>query len=307
MQRHMPIGYRLTDGKIQFDDSKAAVVKKIFRDYLAGASTYALAKELSKMGFLNANNKVSWNHGSIGKILENVKYLGDEFYPQMINTELFGQVQNRRKERCEQLGRSIQPNSMNRPYTFIGKLRCGECGEIYRKYIEHCGKKTERSYWKCKKYIYKNRVCCRCTFLTNEQIETAFVTAANRILTRIQILDRKPKLPSSPNNPEFVKLDQQVKELESDGQYSSKEFPHLIFERAKAFYKTAQIDDSQYNTGKMKQAFIGRTLLKEFDKELFLTVISHITVYADGRLKFEFINGLTLEESLARAEETDKS
>jgi len=36
------------------------------------------------MGFLNANNKPSWNHGAIGKILENTKYLGDALYPQMI-------------------------------------------------------------------------------------------------------------------------------------------------------------------------------------------------------------------------------
>lgn len=103
MQRHMPIGYKLVDGKIQLDEPKAAVVKRIFADYLSGASTSALAKRLTEMGFPNANNKASWNHGSIGKILENVKYLGDEFYPQMIAAELFEQVQKRRKERCEQL------------------------------------------------------------------------------------------------------------------------------------------------------------------------------------------------------------
>jgi len=295
MQRHMPIGYKLVNGKIQFDDSKAAVVKKIFQDYLSGASTYALAKELTEMGFLNANNKASWNHGSIGKILENVKYLGDEFYPQMIDTELFEQVQNRRKERCEQLGRNRQQGSVKHHCAFTGKLRCGECGEIYRKYIEHCGKKTERSYWKCKKYIYKNRVFCRCGFLTDEQIEKAFITAANRILTKIQILDRRPKRDPMPNNPEFIKLDRRIMELETEGQYSSKELPNLIFQRAKAFYKTAQIDDSQHNTGKMKQAFTGRELLKEFDEKLFLKVVRQITVYADRRLLFEFINGLTIE------------
>src|SRR5690554_5874256 len=98
MQRHMPNGYKRVDGKIEFDEAKAAVVKKIFADYLSGISTYALAKQLTEMGFLNANNKASWNHGSIGKILENVKYLGDEFYPQMISPELFEQVQKRRKE-----------------------------------------------------------------------------------------------------------------------------------------------------------------------------------------------------------------
>jgi site-specific DNA recombinase len=295
MQRHMPIGYKMVDGKVQLDEPKAVVVKRIFADYQSGISTSALAKRLTEMGFPNANNKASWNHGSIGKILENVKYLGDEFYPQMIDTELFEQVQKRRKERCEQLGRSIRPNSGNLQYTFTGKLRCGECGEVYRKYIEHCGRPSEKSFWKCKRYIYKNRVCCRCGFLTDEQLEKAFLEASNRILARIQILDRKTTKEPIPNNPEFTSLDQRIKELEAEGRYSSKELPALIFKRAQALYKTAKIDDDEYNTGKMKQAFSGRQLLAEFDKELFLTVIKQITVYADHRLVFEFINGLTME------------
>lgn len=295
MQRHMPIGYKLVDGKIQLDETKAAVVKRIFTDYLSGVSTSALAKQLTEMGFPNANNKASWNHGSIGKILENVKYLGDEFYPPMIGAELFEQVQKRRKERCEHLGRSIQPNSTNHQYPFTGKLRCGECGEVYRKYIEHCGRTSEKSFWKCKRYIYKNRVCCRCGFVSDEQLEKAFLEAVNRIIARIQILDRKPKKEPIPNNPEFNSLDQQIKELEAEGRYSSKELPALVFKRAQALYRTARINDAEYNTEKIKQAFSGRQLLTEFDEELFLAVIKQITVYADHRLVFEFINGLTME------------
>lgn len=84
MQRHMPIGYMMVDGKIQIEEQKAYVVKKVFQDYLSGASTHALAIELTGMGFLNGNSKASWSHGSVGKILEKVKYLGDEFHPQMI-------------------------------------------------------------------------------------------------------------------------------------------------------------------------------------------------------------------------------
>lgn len=295
MQRHMPIGYKLVDGKIEFDEAKSAVVKKIFSDYLSGSSTFALAKQLTEMGFPNANNKASWNHGSIGKILENVKYLGDEFYPPMITVEVFEQVQNRRQERCEQLGRSIQPNSAKHQNAFTSKLRCGECGEVYRRYIEHCGKAAEKTFWKCKRYIYKNRVCCRCAFLTDEQVEKAFLEAANRILARLHILDRRPPKEPIPNNPEFQKLDQKIKALEAEGQYSSKELPALILYRAKALYKTAGIDDADHNAEKMKQAFTNREPLTEFDEELFLTAVRQITIHTDHRLTFEFINGMTME------------
>lgn len=295
MQSHMPIGYKLVDGKIKLDEPKEAVVKRIFADYLSGASTSALAKQLTATGFPNANSKASWNHGSIGKILENVKYLGDEFYPQMIGAELFEQVQKRRQERCEQLGRSIQPNSTKRQHPFTGKLRCGECGEFYRKYIEHCGRVSEKSFWKCKRYIYKNRVFCRCGFLSDDQIKEAFIEGINRLLARPQILEWVPGKKSIPNNLEFNKLDQQIKELEAEGRYSSKELPALIFKRAQTLYKTALTNDAEYKARKMKQALSGRQPLTDFDEELFLTVVKQIMVYSNHRLVFEFINGLTME------------
>lgn len=295
MQRHMLIGYKMVNGKIQIDETKEKIVKKVFKDYLSGVSTYGLAKELTVMGFLNANNKPSWNHGSIGKILENTKYLGDDFYPQMIEKERFEQVQNRRKERCQTLGRTAQPNSMVNQYTFSGKLRCGECGEVYRKYVEHSGNHSERTNWKCKKYIYKNRVQCRCGIITDEQIMKAFISAANCIISMMYILERKPKAASPPINPEFKKLDQRVKGLEADGRYSSKELSNLIFKRAMAFYNTAEIKDYEHTTEKMKQVFSQREQLKEFDDDLFLTVVRHLTVYADRRLTFELINGLTID------------
>ena len=79
MQRHMPHGYKIEDGKVIFDDEKAAVIKKIFEEYHKGSSLHAIAKELTNAGFLNANNKPNWNHGSVGKILQNIKYVGMTF------------------------------------------------------------------------------------------------------------------------------------------------------------------------------------------------------------------------------------
>lgn len=182
MQRHTPIGFRMRNGKIYVEKEKAKVVRKVFVDYLSGLSTYAIAKELTAKGFPNANNKPSWNHGSVGKILENIKYLGDEMYPQMIEKEIFEQVQNRRQEQRKKLGRVMQPNSMNNQSSFSGRLWCGECGEVFRKYIENSGKPSEKSKWKCKHYIYKNRVHCNCGVITDEQIKEVFILAVNKVI-----------------------------------------------------------------------------------------------------------------------------
>lgn len=297
VQRHMPIGYSLMEGKIQIDESKSIIVKRIFRDYAAGASLLVIARELKAEGFLNANNQPQWYHGTVSKILDNVKYQGDELYPQLIDKELFGKVQNCRKERCTELGRNLQYNSTSRQNIFSGILRCGECGDVYRKYVEHSGTPSKRTFWKCKRYIHKNKVCCCNNFLTEEQIESAFLSAVNQILAVKQCLDRTLKKVPAVNDCEFIKLDKKIKELEAEGRYSSNELPALIFERAKAFYRTAQVDDREYNTKKMKQAFSNRSSLNQFDAELFRTVIRKVTVH-ESKLTFEFINSRAMEVEL---------
>ena len=114
----MPLGYKIEDGKLIIDEEKAPVIKKIFGDYQNGLSLHAIAKELTNAGFLNANNKSNWNHGSVGMILQNIKYLGDDFYPRMIDKEIFESVQKRRKKKEEELGRTLQPNSMKNQSLF---------------------------------------------------------------------------------------------------------------------------------------------------------------------------------------------
>lgn len=93
MQRHVPLGYHIQNGKAEIEPETANLVRKIFDTYLAGTSTYRIAKDFTRRGILNASHKPTWNHGSIGKILENRKYIGDEFYPPLIEQSIFEQVQ----------------------------------------------------------------------------------------------------------------------------------------------------------------------------------------------------------------------
>ncbi|MEA5093357.1 MAG: recombinase family protein [Sedimentibacter saalensis] len=296
MQRHMPHGYKIEDGKVIFDDEKAAVIKKIFEEYHKGSSLHGIAKELTNAGFLNANNKPNWNHGSVGKILQNIKYVGDGFYPQLIDKETFESVQKRRKKKEQKLGRTLQPNSMKNQSLYSNKLVCGECGDVYRKYIEHAGRPSEKSNWKCKRYIYQNRVHCRNLFLTEKDIETAFISATNKILSRKWTLDKDKKKEPPRITLEIRKLEERIKEIEEEEHFSSKELSELIFKRAKAYYSIAKIDDYDYNTEKTKQALGEKEQLTEFEEDIFISIIKQIVIYKDGRIIVEFINGITMEE-----------
>jgi len=297
----------MRDGKVYLEETKAQIVRRVFSDYLSGISTYAIAKELTANGIMNANNKPSWNHCSIGKILENVKYLGDEMHPQMIETEIFEQVQNYREKQRRRLGRVTHPNSMNTQNPFSGKLWCGECGEVFRKYAGNCRRPSEKRKWKCKNYVYKNRVHCISGAVTEEQIKEIFVLAVNKIIKTPSLMEKKPKESPRRFQPEFWKLDQRIKELEADEQYSSKELAMLIFQRAEILYQTVQVHDYDHHTEKMKQALSEKDLQTEFHEELFLQIVKRMTIYADGRIDVEFINGLKVYEIYKDGKKDDET
>ena len=296
MRRHIPIGYKMINGKIVLENKKAEVVKRIFKDYLNGASTHKIAQGLTAEGFPNANNKSSWNHGSVGRILENIKYLGDIIHPEIIDKKTFELVQKRRKLIATKLGRNPQLNSKKNQSIFSSKLKCGECGEVYREYIENVGKASEIRNWKCKKYIYRNKVCCRNLFLTSEEIENTFILATNIILSRMWMLDKEKKKEPLKTTMEIRNIEERIKELEEEEQFSSKELSELIFKRAKAYYSISKIDNYAYNTKKMRQALADREKLMKFDEDLFSTIIKQLIIHKDGKIIVEFINGITMEE-----------
>ena len=49
------------------------------------------------------------SHGGIGRILQNTRYLGDEYYPALIESDTFTAVQEERLRRSKILGRVYEP------------------------------------------------------------------------------------------------------------------------------------------------------------------------------------------------------
>ena len=110
------------------------------------------------------------------------------------------------------------------------------------------------------------------------------------------MLDKEKKKEPIKITMEIRNIEERIKELEDEEQFSSKELSELIFKRAKACYSISKIDDYACNTEKMRQALSRKEELMEFNEELFSTIIKQILVYRDGRIIVEFINGITMEE-----------
>ena len=73
--RHIPYGYRIENGQAVIDEEQAATVRKFSQNYISGM---ALVPVIEKAG-------LKLYYGSVGKMLRNKKYLGDDYYPAIIN------------------------------------------------------------------------------------------------------------------------------------------------------------------------------------------------------------------------------
>ena len=305
-QRHMPLGYRMAGGKIVIDPEQAEIIKGIFQEYSEGASLYQLARKLTEQGALNANHKPVWNHGTVGKILENRKYLGDEVYPAILEQRLFDKVQEHRKEKSRRLGRIMQPNSLKKRSMFAAYLFCGICGQPYRRYVEHCRQPGEKIVWKCKHYINDNRVYCRNIFLVDSQIIQAFMELMRGVKDGRFQIEPETIMQGLPYSREVAELTRKLQELEEKPEYPSEEMVRLIYERARLQYRVSRIQDQNYQTEKLKTALEENPLQKEFNCELFKATIHRITVHKDRRFEFELINGVKIELPIREAEEGRK-
>lgn len=297
MQTHLPIGYKLVDGKINMDFEKSDTVEKIYKDYVNGKSMIAIAKELTKNNTLNANNRTNWTHGAIGKILQNTKYIGDELYPQLVSNEMFSKVQEKRTLKAVHLGRTAQLNSIGNHSIFTSMIVCGECGESYRRYIEHCGKPNEKVRWKCKHYIFNNRVLCRNLFCTEDEIKMFITSAINKLLKKKALLDKSYKKEPLKKSIELKKVELKILELEEKEQFFCTELVHLIFKRAELTYKSSKIEDYLFKTQKIKETLNGIDEFIDFNEDLIENIIKKIVIHKDGKIEVEFINGIKHTET----------
>lgn len=68
------------DGHLVINPKEAEIIKRIFLEYLEGASCQKIAKGLENDGILTARGNPRWHDSTVRKILENEKYMGDAPY-----------------------------------------------------------------------------------------------------------------------------------------------------------------------------------------------------------------------------------
>jgi len=206
------LGYTKDENKrLVIVPEEAEVIKRIYREYLEGASLIQIARGLEADGILTAAKKPKWRPESIKKILQNEKYIGDallqktytvdflskkrvvnngivpQYYVEnshepIIPREIFMQVQEELVRRANlYTGKNGKKRVYSSKYALSSIVFCSECGEIYRRV--HWNNRGCRSIvWRCASRLEEKGSDCTSPTVNEEVLQAAVVRAINELL-----------------------------------------------------------------------------------------------------------------------------
>ena len=123
---HTPFGYRIKNGKAVIDAEAAQKINALYKAYLSGESLDTAAK----------NAGIEAYHAEIGKMLKNARYLGDGFYPAIIDSDTFAAAEFERARRAVRLGRIWAPKQ-NSVASFPTAFRLNEVTQKFDDPFQH--------------------------------------------------------------------------------------------------------------------------------------------------------------------------
>lgn len=161
-------GYVLTP-----NDKEADVVRYIFNEYVAGASTNAIAKALNDKGIKTKNGRY-WVNTRITDTIKNKLYIGmihstklkmwvDGKHDAIIDNDLFERAQQIHAQKAPKVRKN---QTVKNP--LAGLVRCGCCGMLMQR---NCNYRHNISYLICNRYACTNRKFVRLEYVENEVLK----------------------------------------------------------------------------------------------------------------------------------------
>ncbi len=198
------------NGELIIQEEEAAVVRRIFREYLNGKGTYAIAKDLSEEGLPTIRSAEKWNDGVIKEILLNPIHTGNLLHQKTMTTEVLPFKRQRNKgqipqylvednhapiishEQAEAVREIFEyrrkqmgvddTNKYQSRYAFSSKILCGECGGMFRRQKIYIGKPYEKIQWCCRQHILDNTKCSQ-KAIREDDIQWAFTVMWNKLVS----------------------------------------------------------------------------------------------------------------------------
>ena len=206
------LGYTKDEkGQLVIEPDEAVVVRRIYREYLEGASLQQICRGLEADGILTGAGKQKWRPETLHKILKNEKYIGDallqktytvdflekkrvpnnglvpQYYVEnshdaIIPRDLYMQVQEEMVRRANlHSGKNRKKRVYSSKYALSSIVYCPKCGDIYRRVVwNNRGKQS--IVWRCCTRMEHGPGTCDADAIHESELQNLVVRAINMAL-----------------------------------------------------------------------------------------------------------------------------
>lgn len=338
-------GYRLKGKDVIVNESEAETIRRIYGLYLQGYGIQQIVDIFNdeKVASPNKNENEPWKIGTVRYILNNEKYAGDavfpkryttqslpfrrkenrgekakyyieNYYPQIIEREVFQRVQNLIELKKRGIKRCGKVTSV-----FTGKLRCPDCGRVFRQ--NTCREKT---YWQCSLNASTGK--CKSRRIRDVALYETFTQMVYRLkFNRREIIEDLIKdleiLQSltSENKNEIKRIDKEITDLSAKNFVVAKLYTNGILSATEYTKQTSEIGNEikilraerkkklsadvaelcLCELNELNETICGYALTSRFDEKLFEEIVEKIVVEDKGKLIFFLKGGITATEGIS--------
>ncbi|MEA5038589.1 MAG: recombinase family protein [Clostridiaceae bacterium] len=282
---NVPYGYRLVDKLPHIYEPEAAVVRRIFSEYLSGLGAYEIARGLTEDGIPRKDGGSKWRPQGILVMLRNERYIGDMLLQKTCNSDdlPYKQVTNRGQLEKVYIKNTHEPIidrlqfelanilldrrgklvvTTHGEYPLSKKLRCGDCGATYRRKVTN-----GITYWVCRRHN-NNKNDCLAPQIPETLIYGAFTTLYNKLKTNRRyiltpMLNQLERMRERRylDNPELRELNVKIAELSEQNHRMNELMAQKILDPA------LFISQSDALTRKLRELKLGRSRLMDADCE----------------------------------------
>ncbi|NVF12450.1 recombinase family protein [Anaerococcus sp. AGMB00486] len=199
------------EGKLVVVPEEAKIVKRIYREYLEGASLRDIKVGLEKDKIVNGAGNKKWHVSNLNQILTNEKYMGDallqktytvdflnkkrvkndgiapQYYVEnsheaIIPKEIFMRVGEEMDRRANMVSGKGKRRIYSSKYALSSIVYCSKCGDIYRRIAwNNRGKKY--TVWRCCTRVTHGPEACEARTIKEEDLQEAVVEAINQLIS----------------------------------------------------------------------------------------------------------------------------
>lgn len=258
-------------------DSEAAIVRRIFEEYLSGKTLLQIGNDLSKENIVYYKDRTTWSKQAVRRVLENTHYTGDEEYPALIDCETFDKA---RKLRLEKGG--VREKDSEEIHYLKYHTRCAQCGGRCTRHNHYSG---TRERWLCthgcKTVIYIDDKVFFGEIIST--VNTAIINPELLIVPHKQDVLYKPTIQVQRDERTLNGI---LSQEELNFQVVKKAFFDLLCEQ----FDCCEMDKSGAVTDALIEYMKGREQISTIDVPLFKVILSEIQIDAKGKISLRFAN-----------------